>query len=117
MTAAGNVYIADSDNSRVRLVTPGGLIATVAGTGAFGYNGDNIAASSAELNYPTSVAVDGAGNLYIADTGNNRVRKVTPGGTITTVAGIGGASCSFTAIANRAVQWKVSFGVIHLPSL
>ena len=84
---AGNLYIGDPNSCRMRKVTPGGTITTVAGTGTQGYNGDNIAATSAELSSPNGVAVDGAGNLYIADRNNGRIRKVTPGGTITTVAG------------------------------
>ena len=84
---AGNLYIADEYNNRARKVTPAGNITTVAGTGIGGYNGDNIAASSAELYWPASVAVDAAGNLYIGDINNERVRKVTLDGTITTMAG------------------------------
>ncbi len=87
MDGAGNLYFADNQNNRIRKVTPDGTITTVAGNGTQGYNGDNIAATSAELYYPQSIAVDGVGNLYIADSGNKRIRKVTPGGTITTVAG------------------------------
>ena len=87
---AGNLYIADASNNRIRKVTAStGEITTVAGTGSAGYNGDNIAATSAELYFPWGVAVDGAGSLYIADSGNNRIRKVTPDGTIHTVAGSG----------------------------
>ncbi len=92
---SGNIYIADIDNQRIRKISPSGTITTVAGTGTPGYNGDNIAATSAELSYPSGVAVDGAGNLYIADEVNNRIRMVTPGGTITTVAGNGSPSCVF----------------------
>ncbi len=91
---AGNLCIADSGNNRIRKVTPGGIISTVAGNGTAGYGGDGGPATSAELNNPTSVAMDGAGSLYIADTGNNRIRSVSPGGTITTVAGNGTAGSS-----------------------
>jgi uncharacterized protein (TIGR03437 family) len=87
--AAGNLYIADSNNSRIRKVTPAGTITTVAGNGQWGYSGDGGPATPAMLGDPGGVAVDAAGNLYIADTGNSRIRKVTPGGTITTVAGGG----------------------------
>ncbi|MFI5112212.1 MAG: choice-of-anchor D domain-containing protein [Terriglobales bacterium] len=87
--SARNLYIADSNSSRVRKVDASGTITTVAGNGSFGYNGDNIAAASAELSFPLAVAVDSAGNLYIADQGNNRIRKVDASGTITTVAGNG----------------------------
>ncbi|MGB7760182.1 MAG: hypothetical protein WBL61_10145 [Bryobacteraceae bacterium] len=86
---AGNVYIADTYNNCVREIS-GGIINTVAGTGTGGYNGDNIKATNAQLWFPDDVAVDGAGNLYIADAGNSRVRKVTNGIITTTVANPGG---------------------------
>ncbi|MCH8266466.1 MAG: hypothetical protein IH846_03000, partial [Acidobacteria bacterium] len=88
---AGNLYIVDKDNQRIRKVTSGGTITTVAGNGDFGFTGDGGQATSASLNFPRGVAVDADGNLYIADTYSNRIRKVTPGGTITTVAGSGSA--------------------------
>jgi hypothetical protein len=76
---AGNLYIADRSNQRVRMVdltaTPP-VITTVAGTGTAGYNGDGGPAGSTQLNAPSGVAVDGAGNLYIADRSNQRVRQV-----------------------------------------
>ncbi len=87
--AAGNLFIADAGNNRIRKVTPGGVISTVAGNGTQGFSGDGGPATSAQLNYPWGVAVDTAGNLFIADTDNNRIRKVTPGGVISTVAGNG----------------------------
>jgi sugar lactone lactonase YvrE len=86
---AGNLYIADYSNSRIRKVTSGGTITTFAGTGAAGYSGDNGAATSANLNEPNGVALDTGGNLYIADVYNHRIRKVSTGGIITTVAGNG----------------------------
>jgi len=89
MDAAGNVYIADIINSRIRKVTPGGVISTVAGSGTGGFSGDGGPATSAQLARPYGVALDAAGNLYIADLGNRRIRKVTPGGVISTVAGSG----------------------------
>ena len=85
--ASGDLFIADGDNGRVRKVS-GGVITTVAGNGTLGYNGDNVPATSAELNQPVAVAVDPGGNLLIADYGSNRIRKVS-GGIITTVAGNG----------------------------
>lgn len=89
--SAGNLYIADSNNHRIRKVNGAtGKISTVAGTGVSGYNGDGIPATSAELYQPTGVLVDPAGNLYIADNANNRVRMISAAtGIITTVAGNG----------------------------
>ncbi len=86
---SGNVFIADTTNNRIRKVTPGGTITTIAGGGGSGFCGDGGPATSACLKVPTGVAVDTAGNVHIADTANNRIRKVTPGGTITTIAGQG----------------------------
>ncbi|MDF1551505.1 MAG: MopE-related protein [Deferrisomatales bacterium] len=87
--AAGNLYIAEQYNQRVRKVDPSGIITTVAGTGVQGYNGDGISATEALLSQPLGVAVDAAGNLYIVDGFGYRIRKVDPSGTITTVAGTG----------------------------
>lgn len=86
----GNLYIADSKNHRVRKVSPNGIITTVAGTGVIGFTGDGGFAVNAQLYEPGSVAVDGFGNLYVADSRNNRIRKVAiDTGIITTVAGNG----------------------------
>lgn len=87
LDGSGNLYIADAGNCRVREVS-GGTIATVAGGGGCGFSGDSGPATSAALNVPTGVALDGVGNLFIADVYNCRVRKVS-GGIITTAAGIG----------------------------
>ncbi len=85
----GNLYIAEYYGQRVRKVTPGGTITTLAGTGVEGYSGDGGPATSAELDGPYRVTVDLAGNVYIPDSGNAVVRKVSPDGTITTVVGNG----------------------------
>jgi sugar lactone lactonase YvrE len=90
--STGNLYIADSGNNVIRKVSSG-LIATVAGNGTAGFSGDNAPATSAELNDPLGVAVDSTGNLYISDSGNNRVRKVS-NGVIVTVGGNGTAGFS-----------------------
>jgi uncharacterized protein (TIGR03437 family) len=82
----GNLYIADRDNHRIRRVSPNGTIATIAGTGVPGNSGDGGLATQAQLNSPASVTVDGQGNLYIADTGNHRVRVVSTGGIISSLA-------------------------------
>jgi hypothetical protein len=87
---AGNLYIADSINQVVRMVNPKGQISTLVGTGLAGYTGDGGPAAKASLNTPTAVALDGAGNLYIADQGNNVIRKVWAGTEqICTIAGGG----------------------------
>ena len=105
--SAGNLYIADS--ARIRKVS-NGVISTVAGVGTFGYSGDNGPATGAQLNYPGGVAVDSAGNLYIADTGNHRIRKVS-GGVITTVAGNGTRGFSGDNIPATSAQFHDPFGV------
>ena len=87
--SAGNLYVADSYNNRVRKITSGGQVSTYAGNGTSGFSGDGGQATGAQLNQPWGLALDGAGNLYIADTRNNRIRKVTPGGVISTIAGDG----------------------------
>jgi uncharacterized protein (TIGR03437 family) len=87
--SSGNLYIADFGNSRVREVSASGAITTVAGSGSNGYSGDGGQAVKAQLNGPQGVAVDAAGDLFIADTENNLIREVTPGGVISTVAGNG----------------------------
>ncbi len=85
--SGGNLYIADSANQRVRKISASGTITAVAGSGiSGGYSGDGGPAISAQLNDPSGVAVDSAGNLYIADVGNHRIRKVSASGTITTAA-------------------------------
>ncbi len=86
---SGNLYIADRDNHRIRKVDSRGMITTVAGMGEDGFGGDGGPATQGQLDFPTGVAVDGSGNLYIADRGNRRIRKVDSAGTITTVAGRG----------------------------
>src|ERR1035437_5366560 len=92
--AAGNIYIADVGNYVIRRVATNGVITTVAGNGTAGYSGDGGPATSAELNYPTGVAVDAFGNLYIADAWNHTIRRVWANGTITTIAGNGTAGYS-----------------------
>ena len=87
--AAGSIYIAEAFNHRIRKVNGSGMITTVAGNGNRGFSGDEGPATSATLNSPRNVAVDSSGNLYIADTLNSRIRKVSVGGIITTVAGGG----------------------------
>lgn len=87
--ASGNLFFADAGNDRVRRISAAGFISTIAGTGVAGFSGDGGPAATAQLNNPFAVALDAAGNLYIADRGNHRVRRVTPAGVIATVAGTG----------------------------
>jgi len=86
---AGNIYVADKEANRVRKFAPRGAISTFAGSGTAGFGGDGGPASQAQLNRPESIAIDIAGNVYIADTENFRVRRVARDGIITTIAGSG----------------------------
>jgi sugar lactone lactonase YvrE len=108
---AGNVYVADTNNNRIRKITPAGVVSTLAGssTGASGFT--NGTGSAASFYYPNDVALDTAGNLYVADWGNNAIRKITPSGVVSTVAGGGigvtgstnGAAAGATFNAPRGV--------------
>jgi sugar lactone lactonase YvrE len=93
--ASGNIYLADNGNNRIRRISPNGVVQTVAGSGdAARFGGDDGPATKALLGGPDDVKVDGDGNLFIADSGNNRVRKVDAKGVITTFAGTGEAANS-----------------------
>ena len=111
--ASGNIYIVDVNNDRIRKVTAStGIITTVAGNGTWGYSGDGGAATSAELFSPLGVAVDASGNIYIADSGNNRIRKVTAStGIITTVAGNGTGGYSGDSGVATSAELNSPFGV------
>jgi trimeric autotransporter adhesin len=109
--SGGNLYIADAGNNRIRKVTPEGIITTAAGNGQPGFSGDGGPAASAQLKGPYGVAVDPAGNLYIGDTGNNRIRKVTPGRTISTVAGNGQFGSSGDGGPATAAQFDSPWGL------
>lgn len=91
--SAGNLYIADAKGNVVLMLDTSGILTTVVGTGAQGFSGDNGAATSAQLDSPTGLAVDGSGNLYVSDTHNQRIRRVSSG-IITTIAGTGVAGFS-----------------------
>jgi len=87
--AAGNLYISDAEDHRLRRVSASGVITTAAGNGAFGLRGDNGPAVESQLYRPYGVATDALGNVYLADLGNQRVRRISPSGIITTIAGSG----------------------------
>lgn len=87
--AAGDVLVVDQFNNRIRMIAPNGTVTTVAGTGELGYAGDGGPATQALLTFPSGIALDGAGNMYIADEGNGVVRRVNTQGLITTIAGNG----------------------------
>ncbi len=108
--AAGNVYVADYGNNLIRKIAPGGIVSTLAGNGTAGFvNATGIAAS---FNSPTGIAVDVAGNVYVADNGNNVIRKITPAGVVSTLAGSGqpgssdgtGVSASFDGPQDLAID-------------
>ena len=85
----GSIYVADTYNNRIRRISPDGTITTVAGTGSSTYNGDNMPATAASLSWPHDVTVDSNGVVYVADSAHHRIRKITPDGVISTVAGTG----------------------------
>ncbi len=90
--ASGNFYIADESDNRIRKVNPAGIISNYAGNGIPGYSGDRGPANSAELSFPTGIALDSKGNMYVADEGNAVIRRIAVDGTINTVAGNGNPS-------------------------
>jgi uncharacterized protein (TIGR03437 family) len=97
--AAGNLYIAEFEGHRIRKVTPDGKIATIAGTGVAGFFGDGGLAVNAQMAYPAGLTLDRAGNLYVADSQNQRIRKIVPGGIISTVLGGSSAIALLTPVA------------------
>jgi uncharacterized protein (TIGR03437 family) len=109
--SSGNLYIADTANNVVRKVTAAGAISTLAGNGTLGSGGDGSAATSAQLNAPQGVAVDASGSVYIADTGNARIRKVSTTGAISTYAGSGTAGFAGDGAAATSAQLNLPIGL------
>ena len=105
--SGGNFYVSDSGNHRIRKITPAGVVTTLAGDGTAGYlDGQGTAA---QFNQPAGVAVDSGGNVYVADRGNKRIRKITPAGVVTTLAGDGTAG--YLDGQGSAAQFNQPFGV------
>jgi sugar lactone lactonase YvrE len=113
---SGNLFIADPGNNRIREVTPNGIITTAAGNGVHGYSGDSGPATIAQLDYPTGVAVDAFGDLFIADTYNERIRTVSPTGIITTLAGNGTYGYSGDGGAAMNASFSGPYGLAVDPS-
>jgi len=111
LDGAGNVYIADGNNQRIRKVNASGVITTIAGNGTSGFSGDGGAATAARLNYPSGVAVDAAGNIYIADASNQRIRKVNTSGIMSTIAGRGIMGFSGDGGAGTAAELDYPRGI------
>lgn len=110
--SAGNLYIADTFNDKVRKISPDGVISRFAGTGEEGHGGDGGPAGHARLDKPRGLAVDESGHVYIADTDNHRIRRVDPGGTIATVAGIGHSGYSGDGGAATAAMFDAPYDVV-----
>ncbi len=108
----GSLYIADKSNHRIRRVGPDGIITTVTGTGTLGFNGDGILATQARLYSPQGVAVSPDGSLYLADRGNHRIRRVGPGGIITTVAGTGAWGYNGDGLPATQAHLNLPIGVV-----
>jgi hypothetical protein len=107
---AGNVYIADANNNRIRKVNAAGIITTFAGTGTPGFSGDGAAATLAQLSNPQGICTDFSGNVFIFDVGNNRVRKVSSTGIISTVAGAGPTVAYGTGDGGPATAAGIGYG-------
>jgi sugar lactone lactonase YvrE len=107
--AAGNVYVADAGNNTIRKITPAGVVTTLAGLAGSPGSADGTG-SGAQFNQPSGVATDAAGNVYVADTYNHTIRKITPAGVVSTLAGIAGSSGSGDGTGNAA-QFNYPWGV------
>ena len=104
--SSGSILIADSNNNRIRRLTSDGTIATIAGTGYYGFGGDGGPAAAAYLRKAAGMAMDSTGNLYLADTSNQRIRRIDPTGVISSIAGNGVAG--YTGDGSPATAWEMN---------
>ena len=104
-----NLYVADTGNNTIRVITPSGSVSTLAGTVGL-YGSSDGTGKNARFNGPTGLAVDAAGNVYVADTGNNTIRLITPAGVVRTVAGLSGAPASAEGTGN-AIRFNQPYGL------
>jgi hypothetical protein len=126
LDAAGNLFVSDSSNGRIRKVNSNGIITTIAGNGTAGYSGDGGTGNHAQLSFPSGLAVDGKGNVYISDSGNNRIRKLAyvdyadqPSFTLTNVT-LGSLSNNYSVIvtsASGSVTSSVATVNLQLPPI
>jgi sugar lactone lactonase YvrE len=117
LDAVGNVYVSDKGNHQIRKITPGGVVTTLAGSGKAG--SENGRGAEASFNKPFGPTVDGQGNVYVADSGNNLIRKITPSGVVFTLAGSGkaGSEDGYESAASFNTPWGVavdSFGTVYV---
>jgi hypothetical protein len=106
---SGNLYVADTENQTIREIAPGGVVTTLAGTPGVTGTSDGTG-SAAQFYYPAGVAVDGSGNVYVADTNNQTIREIAPGGVVTTLAGTPGATGTSDGTGSAA-QFNYPFGI------
>lgn len=121
LDAAGNLYVADTGNHRIRRITPAGVISTVAGTGSPGFAGDGDLPTNAQLSFPKAVAIDSSGAIYVSDYFNQRLRRINPSGNITTLAGDGSfgfggdnGAASLAKLANPAGLFLDRSGYLYI---
>lgn len=107
LDSSGNTYVSDTSNHRIRKITPGGVVSTFAGSGVAGFN--DATGTAAQFNNPRGIAIDSSGTLYVADGANHRIRKITPGGVVSTFAGSGVAG--FNDATGTAAQFNLPTGL------